>query len=568
MKKILLYSVACLTSVVMLSSCIGDLDTLPLNPTDNTSETAYKDKDSYLKGMAYVYSYFALVSQNDAGSSDLNISVTSGETELVRQYTMLNEVSTDAVKCAWKDAYMGDLQYDKWTSSDNAAVISVYSRCMKAITTCNEYFLQTADDRLAARGHSDFAGDVHKYRAEMRFMRALYYYILLDLYGNPPFATEESIGGDLPKQIGRENLYNWIESELVALTTDADMPAFGTVPYPRATKGAVWAVLARMYLNAEVYTGTAQWEKAKAAAAEVIKMGYKIHKVQRGTHTLGAYAELFMQDNSTNGANEEFIFAVAYDKMTTQSWGGTTHLISGALNSAQGEGITTALGVPLVGDTKTMYLDCWNGYHVSDQYVANFDLQNVTWEETGFGYNRASSDKRAFFYNGGQKKEMEVLNINSAWICWKFNPLYSNNTYDTGATNVNYKFSSADFPLFRLAEMYLIYAEAVTRIGGGMTTDATALGYIKELRDRAGVTTPLSLNLDFLLQERARELMWEGHRRTDLIRYGYFTKASFSWPFKGGIADGKIAIDAFRTVYPILSSEMSTNPNLVQNPGY
>lgn len=562
MKNIIKYSVALLTSAVVMSSCIGDLDTLPLNPTDNTSETAYKDRDSYLKGMAYIYGYFALVSQNDPGTSDLNINTTAGETELIRQYTMLNEVTADGVKCAWNDAYMNGLQYNKWTSADNAALISVYSRCMKGITTCNEYFIQTADDKLASRGHNEFAADVHKFRAEARFLRALYYYILMDIYGNPPFATEANIGGDLPVQIGREGLYNWIENELVTLTTDDNMPNFGAVPYPRATKGAVWAVLARMYLNAEVYTGKPQWEKAKAAAGEVIKMGYQIHKTQSGTHTLGAYAELFMQDNSTNGAQEEFVFAIAYDKNTTQSWGGTTHLSSGSLNNAQGLGISTALGFPA-----TIYLDTWNGYHVADEYVQYFDLQDVKWDKTGFGYDRAASDKRAFFYNGSQKKELEVVNIESGWICWKFTPLYSTWRYDT-ADIPNYKFSSTDFPLFRLAEIYLIYAEAQARIEGGTTTDATAMGYIKELRDRAGVSMPLSLNVDFLLQERARELMWEGHRRTDLIRYGYYTKASFPWPFKGGIENGKIALEEYRTIFPIIQSDMQANGKLVQNPGY
>lgn len=565
MKKIILYSVTTLMSVSMLSSCINDLNTLPLNPTENTSETAYKDQESYLKGMAYIYGYFALVSQNDPGSSDLNISVTAGETELVRQYWALNEMGTDELKCGWSDAYMSGLQFNKWTVADNAGVISVYSRGMKAITLCNEYYIQTSDSKLSDRGHSGFADEIHGYRAEVRFLRALNYYILLDLFGNPPFATEANIGGDFPSQLGREGLYNEIERELLALTEDPNMPDYGTVAYPRATKGAVWAVLARMYLNAEVYTGTAQWEKARDAASKVIAMGYRLHDTQRGTgHTLGAYAELFMQDNSTNGATDEFVFAVAYDKVTTQSWGGTTHLISGSHNSASGLGVSTELGY-----SSTAFLDPWNGYHVSTEFVENFiDKNDLTWGATGCGYDRATHDKRAFFYNGGRKPEFVATDFESGWACWKFTPIYSDGTFDTAATTPNYKISSADFPLFRLAEIYLIYAEAKARIDGGTTTDPTSIGYMKALRDRAGVTTPSSVSLDFILSERARELMWEGHRRTDLIRFGKFTSASFPWPYKGGIADGRVAIEEFRKVYPLIQADMNTNTNLTQNQGY
>ena len=103
---------------------------------------------------------------------------------------------------------------------------------------------------------------------------------------------------------------------------------------------------------------------------------------------------------------------------------------------------------------------------------------------------------------------------------------------------------------------------------GGITTDSKALGYVKALRDRAGVSMPSSIDLDFILKERARELMLEGHRRTDLIRYGYFTSMSFPWPYKGGVPDGRTALPSYRTIYPILSTDLAENPNLVQNPGY
>lgn len=549
MKKYI-YSLAIAMSALTLNSCIGDLDTMPLNETDKTAEQVYVTLGDFEKGLAYIYGSFSLVSQSDPGSADINVG-DAGASELVRQYMVLNEMSVGSLKCVWGDAYVADLQNNSWTTAPNDALIAVYTRCMMIVTRANEFLLQS-DKKIDMEG-------IKELRAEARFLRSLGYYILLDLFGNPPFALPENIGGVLPTQIGREGLFNWIESELKAIISGEGgeaLPNKGSVAYPRADKGAAQAVLARMYLNAEVYTGTARWADAKAAAEAVIAMGYKL---------CPNYEELFMQDNTENlNARNEFIFAIAYDRDKTQSYGGTTALINASLGEDANNGIAAALGYP--AGTK-ISRDQWNGYHVPNEYVANFDLVGVDWEaKSGFGYNREKSDRRAFFYNIGGVEAYDKANVNSGWRCWKFNSRASDGTlYSTDNYII---FSSADFPMFRLAEMYLIYAEAQARLDGGTTTDSKAMGYIKELRDRAGVTTPSSINLDFILKERACELMWEGHRRTDLIRYGYFTAMSYPWPYKGGIPDGKVALPSYRTVYPLLQSDLSENPNLVQNTGY
>lgn len=549
MKKYI-YSLAIAMSALTLNSCIGDLDTMPLNETDKTAEQVYVTLGDFEKGLAYIYGSFSLVSQSDQGSADINVG-DAGASELVRQYMVLNEMSVGSLKCVWGDAYVADLQNNSWTTAPNDALIAVYTRCMMIVTRSNEFLLQS-DKKIDMEG-------IKELRAEARFLRSLGYYILLDLFGNPPFALPENIGGALPTQIGREGLFNWIESELKAIISGEGgeaLPNKGSAAYPRADKGAAQAVLARMYLNAEVYTGTARWADAKTAAEAVIAMGYKL---------CPNYEELFMQDNTENlNARNEFIFAIAYDRDKTQSYGGTTALINASLGEDANNGIAAALGYP--AGTK-ISRDQWNGYHVPNEYVANFDLVGVDWEaKSGFGYNREKSDRRAFFYNIGGVEAYDKANVNSGWRCWKFNSRASDGTlYSTDNYTI---FSSADFPMFRLAEMYLIYAEAQARLDGGTTTDSKAMGYIKELRDRAGVTTPSSINLDFILKERACELMWEGHRRTDLIRYGYFTAMSYPWPYKGGIPDGKVALPSYRTVYPLLQSDLSENSNLVQNTGY
>ena len=565
MKNIIkLVSFAVVSSILI--SCVQDLNTLPLNPTDTTSETAYVDEASYLKGLAYINAYWVFVSQNSQNSSDISVD-DAGQSELARQYMVLQEMSADSFKCVWGDAYVAGIQQDLWTSTDNAAIIAVYTRCMKGITLANEYLLQTEDEKIKSRGHEAFAGKIAQYRAEARFHRAMYYYLMLDFFGNPPFVTPDNIGGDLPEQISRADLYKWIEEECLDLVSaNSAMPNYGTVPYPRPTKGSVYAILARLYLNAQVYTGTPQWQKAKDACAEIIKMGYKLH---------ANYGEMFMQDNTTNGSAEEFIFAIDYDKTHAQSWGGTTALICGGLSNTDSQAIGKYLGITQNSEgkaTNNLNQAAWTGYHVSDEYVSKFNLVGVTWDTptdgSSLGYDRDKSDKRAFFFNGGRTQKFVLTNHKTGWVCWKFSCLNSDGTTETGTTDATY--SSADVPIFRLGEIYLTYAEADARLNGGVVTDATAKGYIKALRDRAGVSMPADneLTTDWLLEERARELMWEGCRRTDLIRYGYFTSMNYPWPYKGGVEDGNVALDEYRTIYPIIMDDLNANKNLTQNPGY
>ena len=260
--KLFILSVA----AILFSSCLKDLDTLPLNTTDFTSENAYANEDSYLKALAYINGYYMLVGQDDAGNNDLGFS-DSGQSEFLRQWINMNEMTCDGLKCVWGDSYLTELQHDSWGSSTNDALVAVYTRAVKAIALVNEFLLQTTDSKIDARGQSSLKGEIAGYRAEARFHRAMFFYVLMDEFGNPPFPMPENIGGENPKRITRTDLFNWLETELLDLASDnSAMPAVGSVPYPRPTKGSVWALLSRMYLNAEVYTGTARWQDDKDAA--------------------------------------------------------------------------------------------------------------------------------------------------------------------------------------------------------------------------------------------------------------------------------------------------------------
>ncbi|MBR5850179.1 MAG: RagB/SusD family nutrient uptake outer membrane protein [Alistipes sp.] len=567
MKKIFLYSVALLTAgSLMFTSCVDDLNTKPLSPNVITADVAFAAPESYAQYANYAYAYFSFVSQGDPGSSDIAVD-NAGQSEYIRQYMALNELAADSFQIidAWSDDYVKPLQYGYWNGT-NAAVMAVYLRGLKAIAMCNQFLdpAVSGDAAVTARGHESVLDDVRAYRSELRLLRALHQSILMDLFGNPPVVTLESLqSGSLPKQMGRDKLFTWIETELKELVNDPNL-SDTPIAYPRLSKGAAWAILARLYLNAEVYTGTARWSDAKTAAEKVITEG--------GYELCGNYKHLFMQDNTTNGAQKEFIIAAMYDTQTTPSYGGTTHLAVATVN----ETLKTKAH-ELLGLANPIYNGSWNGYHVSDDFVMkNFDLKGVNWENNGdaitWGYDVAASDQRAAFCNYKMSKDFtnETSELNNGWFCLKWMPITTDNrSYMIEQGN---DFSSADFPIYRLAEMYLISAEAEARINGG-TLSSTDAGYqrIKAIRQRANGTDdvmPMTLDLDYILKERARELYWEGHRRTDLIRYGYFLSATYPWPNKGGIANGVATLDSHRTVYPIISSDMITNGALDQNEGY
>lgn len=545
MKKHIFTLAIVASGVLSLSSCVNDLDTLPMNETDKTAAQAYATLQDFESGLAYVYGSYVLVSQNDPGSSDIAVS-DAGQSELTRQYINLQEMAADGLKCTWGDSYITDTQNATWTAQGNSAVTAVYTRGMMAVTRANEFLNQA--------GNTTVSG-VEPLCAEARFVRAYSYWMLMDLFGNPPFALPENIGGDMPKQIGRKALFEWIESELNELYTL--LPA--TNSYPRVSRGAAKALLARLYLNAEVYTGTARWADAKQAAKEVIENG--------GYKLCPNFEELFLQDNGENAnAVQEIIYAIPYDRDHTQSWGGTTCMVSASLDDANSQAVAEYLGNPLGSQ---LNIERWNGYHVPSEYVElNFGIKwNAATDNMPLGYFPDQADRRAFLSNVGCVKEYDPTSTNTGWRCWKFSSRDSKgNLYSNG--DKYSKFSSIDFPMIRLAEMYLIFAEAECRLSGTLNISSEAGQYIKALRDRAQVTTPSGIELDDILAERGAELMWEGHRRTDLIRYGYFTSMSFAWPYKGGVANGKTALPSYRTVYPLLYTDLTQNPNLVQNAGY
>ena len=530
---------------MLFTACIGDLDTLPLNPSDSTSETVYGTNESgYVAGLTKLY--FCFVSNE---TTDLQVS-DAGASELTRAFWTVQEVTSDACKCAWEnDAWVRAMNTNTWSDADNDATYAVYVRTLQGIAYTNEYLRQTASDRLSDRGvSSELAAKIQGFRAEARFLRAYFYWMALDVFGEVPFTTENSPfgGGVNPKQASRKDVFDYCITELTELAADDSAMPAARSNYPRADKGSVLGLLARMYLNAEVYTGTPMWQEAKDACERLFSMGYSL---------CPNYADLFRGDNGENpDALNEIIFGVAYDAEQTQSYGGTSYLTLAAIAATDVSSTQMINGVN----------NGWGGIRVPYEYVEKyFNVRNADYAAGTYDVN----DKRGeMFYITGRSESMEnaLYVFLNGWSCLKFNNIPHDMDNDSFlATAASKAYSDIDFPMIRLGEIYLIYAEACMNLGQANT----AMPKLRELSERAGVQAPTSITADYLLEERARELMWEGHRRTDLIRYGKFTSSSFLWTYKGGSFSGQ-GFDDYMKIFAIPASELAANPELHQNPGY
>ena len=530
---------------MLFTACIGDLDTLPLNPSDSTSETVYgADESGYIAGLTKLYFNFVSNETTDLQVSD------AGASELVRAFWTVQEVTSDACKCAWEnDAWVRAMNTNTWSDADNDATYAVYVRTLQGIAYTNEYLRQTASDRLSDRGvSSELTAKIQGFRAEARFLRAYFYWMALDVFGDVPFTTENSPfgGGVNHKQASRKDVFDYCISELTALAADdSPMPAARS-NYPRADKGAVLGLLARMYLNAEVYTGTPMWQEAKDACEDIFTMGYSL---------CPEYADLFRGDNGENPeALNEVLFGISYDAEQTQSYGGTSYLTLAAIAATDVSSTQMINGVN----------NGWGGIRVPYEYVEKyFNVRNADYSAGTYDVN----DKRGrMFYIKGRSESMDgaLYVFLNGWSCLKFNNIPHNMDQDSYlATAASKAYSDIDFPMIRLGEIYLIYAEACMNLGQANT----ALPKVQDLAARAGVTAPTSITQEWLIEERARELMWEGHRRTDLIRYGKFTSSSFLWTYKGGSFSGQ-GFDDHMKIFAIPASELASNPELHQNPGY
>ncbi|WP_304581728.1 RagB/SusD family nutrient uptake outer membrane protein [uncultured Alistipes sp.] len=545
MKKHILFAFC---AALSFTACIGDLEQNPLSDSSVPNGEIYSNPILRKSQLAKIYGGFTLVGQFGAGNADIQVG-DAGASEFLRAWWSIQTLSTDEGHCVWGDAWVMEICNDTWTSTKNDAIYAAYTRGMMMISYANEFLRNTNDNDP----------EVAAERAEVRFLRAYAYWVLLDCFGNPPFVLEtEAVGAVKPKQTNSQALFAWIKAELEELTSEnSHLMAPHTQVYPRIDKGAAYGLLARLCLNHKTYLGkedNAIYTQAMDAAKEVIA-AYEL-----ADH----YEALFMGDNGENpDARKEIVYASCYDATKTQSYGGATYLIAASQGNIP-EGYKTPEG----HDKPLGTSEAWGGLVTSSQFVANLVGQGkVDAAETGKEPEFTAVDNRALVsLRFSDDKEMNGSDFAAGWHVWKFN----NNRFLDPATDYSKLelFVSIDFPMIRAAEMYLAYAEAKARIDGGSTSDAQAVQCIADLQSRAGlVPTAGPVSLEDIFAETTRELYWEGFRRTTLIRFDRFTSGTFLWPFKGGVQSGQALADHLR-LFPIPSDDLLVNDNLVQNPGY
>ena len=513
------------TAALLCIAAIGCTDPTVAPKSSVSSANVFNDPNSYRAFLAKIYGGLIVTGQRGPDGNPDIAGIDEGFGEYLRLYWYLQEMPTDEAVIGWNDPGLPDLNTGLWGAS-NSMVNAMYYRIFYQVMLVNEFLRQSTDAMLDSRGQIDptLRTNVHFYRAEARFLRALSYWHGIDLFGNIPLVTEnDPLGATPPKQATRADIYAYVVTELNDII--ALLPPKGASTYGRATPEAAHMLLAKLYLNAAVYTGTANYTGAVTEAQAVINAGYTLPANFRSNFT------------ADNNNSTELVFVAAQDGRNTQTWGGMTFLIHagcGGSMSAANYGIDY----------------CWGGYRMKQQTYRRF---------------AAGDTRAAFFYTAGQTDSVSDRGDFTKGIAApKFTNLKANG--DTGQAK---GMVDTDFPIFRLADAYLIYAEANIRGGGGSA--ASALTYLNNVRQRAyGNTTANFAALppvDSILGERGRELLFEASRRTDLIRFGVFTGGTYVWAWKGGTPGGS-ALPSFRDLYPLPANELIANPNLQQNPGY
>ena len=516
--------------IVLFTSCLDDMNVYPKDDDDFTGEKFYADPSSYKQFMAKIYAGLAVTGQaGPAGNPDIQ-GIDEGFGQYLRGYWQLQELPTDEAMVAWGDPTLPELNTHTWTK-DNRFVRAFYSRAFYQVSLVNEFLRETAEDKLSSRGVStELKAEIKTFRAEVRFLRALSYYHGVDLFGKVPFATEDDKVGVKPQEKDRVFVFDFLVKELKEI--DADLKAARTNEYGRVDKIGAKMLLAKLYQNSIVYTNVNRDTEALAVINEIIASPYKIATVP--------YSNLFMADNNRPAVQNEIIFPVLFDGLKTKSWGGTTYLVHAPCGDWNGE-----LGID----------GGWFGLVGRKEFAAIFpDL-------TG------AADKRAIF-NSGQGSALSIPTASDFFKTGGLKIKKWTNLTSTGASGGNQTHPDTDFPMFRLADVYLMYAELAAKgVAGASTT--TARNYVNELRTRANApqVTATDITSQFVLNERAKELYWEGHRRQDLIRFGKFTGSSYNWEWKGNVQTGTSIDDKYK-LFPVPQSERNTNPNLTQNAGY
>ena len=446
----------------------------------------------------------------------------------------LNEMCTDEVIVPvrggdWNDVLWEELWKHEWTSK-SIAPQDGWKFIFNGVSQTNLIIESIQDVPPTVGNYSTLT-------AEIKSLRAFYYYLALDLFGKVPILDKSNVSASEVFTSPRDEVFAFVENEikenLPLLRSEVNSATYG-----RATQWFANALLAKLYLNAEVYTGTPRWEECIAACDAIINSG---------KFTLEE--DFFRNFAIDNENSRENIFALPFDLNRNAGYfmlqPFTLHYKSGATFGLDGGG--------------------FNGFCSTAEYLALFDDNDLRKKMflVGQQYEDQVEDEAHLQYD----RSGENLLI--------FDPIITSfhiqppKTETAGARCAKWEINksggpmSNDFAVYRLADVILMKAEAQFRSGdaaGALVTINQKFGGVS-IRSRTGLPdfSASEMNLEGLLAERARELSWEGHRRNDLIRFGHFTDAR--------IPEKKVS-ENFRTLFPIPQAEIHKNKGLEQNPGY
>lgn len=513
-----------IAAIMSLTACTSDLDVTPIDPTLNTPDKVLTNDTTYNQLLAKCYSGLA-VSGSQGSNSDIN-GIDAGFGQYLRALYNLQELSTDEAVMGWNDQTIKDIHGLQWGTSD-VFVTAMFYRITQQVSVCNEVIRQ-----LQNSGSKLDDATRNQYIAEAKAIRDLSYLHGIDMFGNIPFATEENGMTETPKRISRKDLYTWLtETELPAVI--AALPS--NPENYRAGKGMAMMMLAKLYLNANIYAGVSAYDKCADICKQIMALGYKLESTKNYFNMFGAENEKYQ------GIGHEIIFSVYQDHLYTQAYGGTAYIINGECGGTMD--YKTLLGLGGNG---------WGGMRVTPDFVNKF----------------SSSDIRGRFYTDGQSKDIkDISSFTDGYAFYKFTNLKDDGSLIDGANS----FSDTDFPIFRLADVYLMLAEC--QAVGGISVDVngeSGLDLFNDIRTRAGASPVSSINASNIIDERARELAWECWRRSDLIRFDLLTTNNYLWSYKGmnSNSGSAHAVDSHFNLFPIPSAELSNNGNLTQNEDY
>ncbi len=495
-----------------MTSCVGDLD---VTPDDPNTKLTLSSKDEYLGLLARAYGGLVLeggITVDDGGAGTY-----------MRQLFNQQELTTDEaiVGSNWNDAGIDEMGY-AIPGKDNHWVYEMYCRINYQIALCNEFL------RTIKEGTEYFSdSEIETISAEVRVLRDLSYYHMIDIFGKGPWTDENSLVGAIPPTYSRSELFEAVVEDLKDACPKVTPAA--SQEYGRVSREAAYMLLAKLYLNAEVYTGKGKWQECADACKQVLSTGITL---------ASDYRYLFCGSNDKYVGNGEILWAVPQGP-DTQCYGGTTYLAIGSYNS----------NVDVTPYGYSSGAGAWDGPRVRPE------LSNAL----------SSSDKRRLIYEGAFQLNLEDLSSWNAdgcgYMCIKYVNTDESDYYNVNSTVLcnDTQNTDIDFPVFRLADTYLMLAECQLN---GIPCDG--VNYYNMVRTRAGLAPVSTYTADELLHERQCELYWEGHRRSDLIRFGKYTGSSYNWQWKGGIYDGT-ALASYRNLMPIPAQFEAT---LGQNPGY